>query len=304
MSGRIIRETRRESLTRIGKIKIGEKYVNQAGKEIPRSLDYFVADGTYKNLFDSAFGEKPNSIEIVFISDQEEDSCYERLELRQGAKLFAYGDGCNFKIWDQNSNVYVNRELDTDGILELEKKIKSKFEEVLTLNFLIPRIKVFGFWSLTTKGKDSSIIQIVSVFDRMKQLAGTVKGIPFDLKVEKVKSQKPDSKNLFPVLQLIPNLSAQNVERIKEFIQAGTELPFLITESKMDSLQEIEYKTDRVTEYMNKVSNTQKIQELMELGISIKESSESGEITKEETDKIRALFEIKLKTFKEVRDAA
>lgn len=225
----------------IGKIKIGEK-VESGGKERPTSLDYFVASGKYKHDFDKAFGEKPSRIEIIFMSDDIDMVCNERYEIRKGSKLYGYGDGETFYLYDKASDKYkeMSAEKHIDLMGDVEKRLGSKWEEVLTLNFMIPRIKgVFGFWQITTKGKDSSIPNIMSTVKVIQEMGGTIKGIPFDLSVEKVKSQKPESKNLFPVLSLTANITAPNLELLREFINSGNQVAGFITDEKIEHLNDI-----------------------------------------------------------------
>ena len=104
MSGRIIRPQPVTKLPEIGKIKVGEK---AEGQNFPRSLDYFKPAGDYAPLFWGTYGEKPNLLEIVFPSDDARECCFERLELRDGAKLFADGDGETFKVWSTKEETYI-----------------------------------------------------------------------------------------------------------------------------------------------------------------------------------------------------
>jgi hypothetical protein len=219
----------------LGKIKVGRK--NDRG--LPESLEYFVATGNYENYFKDAFGEKPTSIEIMFLSDEFEDSCNERFELRQGAKLFAYGDGETFQVYDEQKDDYICKTMtkDKDFINTLHTKVKGKWETVLHMSFLIPGIRgVFGVWQLSTKGEKSSIPTIQGAFQLVKNMAGRVTGIPFDLQVKKVTSNKPNSKSKFPVINLIPNVSSGHMEKVKQFISGNSDFIGLLTENKIDDI--------------------------------------------------------------------
>ena len=110
MKGRIIRDNKKTKLPLIGKIKVGAK-VQKGGKEFPTSLDYFVASGDYKHEFDKAFGDKPSKIEVVFMSDDFEAVCNERFEIRSGKKLYGYGDGKLFYIYDKKADTYLPQTL-------------------------------------------------------------------------------------------------------------------------------------------------------------------------------------------------
>lgn len=210
----------------IGKLKIGKK--NENG--LPTSLDYFRATGKYSGHFHERYGRQPSSIQIIFISDDISSVCSERLELRDSSgKLFAYGDGETFHVWSRKDNDYRKTTLEeTPNVKEIaleSSKSNAGWSEVLTLRFIIPKITgVAGMWQLTTKGKQSSVPQIVEAFDFVQKNAGTVVNIPFDLEVEKVKSQKPGSKSVFPVIRLIPNVDKDNMQIVKNYLESGHEV--------------------------------------------------------------------------------
>ncbi len=240
MRGRIKREVKLTKVPIIGKLKTGIK-VEKNGREFPQSLDYFVADGKYKEYFNREFGEKPSSVEIMFLSDDYTQVCNERFEYRDGAKLYAWGDGEYYMIWDPKAEDYIEHTIHEHGgtIDHLEKKYKKT--TTLTITFLVPRIKgVYGAWQLTTRGENSSIPQIVSVFDSVQSMAGTVVGVPFDLQVEKVTSQKPGSKSCFPVVKIVPNISQGHMEKVREFLEhnqeQGKKLICLLTEDRIDEI--------------------------------------------------------------------
>jgi hypothetical protein len=68
---------------------------------------------------------------------------------------------------------------------------------------------------------------------------GTVVNIPFDLTVQKVKSQKPGSKNLFPVVNLTANLSVENMEIVHKFIESEQEFRNIgmLTDAKIEQMK-------------------------------------------------------------------
>ena len=75
MKGRINRPTpgvKRVVLPRVGFVKVGLKEVGKNGKEYPKSVDYFIPTGKYAGLFTQAYGEKPQTIQIVFPDDDPE----------------------------------------------------------------------------------------------------------------------------------------------------------------------------------------------------------------------------------------
>lgn len=218
-----------------GKVKTGEKRVNAKGKEYPSSTDYFrphCSNKEYEQLFHNAFGENPTQLKIVFISDDINHVCREELELRdhQG-KLFARGDGENFEIIFEGKvqKRTLEQILEKNGTIEAfkEKMVKlSKspigWREKLTLRFMLPDIKgLFAEWEYSTYAKATTIPQVVEVFDSIQNSAKTIRMIPFDLNVKKVTSDKSGDNRSYPVVSLVPNLTFENVQKIKQLAQAN-----------------------------------------------------------------------------------
>ena len=147
MAGRIInnKEQKRLPLPVIGKVKVGELATSSTGKTYPRSLDYFVASGKYAELFKRAYGDKPSTIQIVFLNDDAELCCKEFYELRDTAgKLVSEGDGETFKVWSDKTKAYTF--LSTNDYPDLMNMIAGKYPKcewkiTLTLNFIIPKVR-------------------------------------------------------------------------------------------------------------------------------------------------------------------
>lgn len=246
---RIKRENQRTGIGIVGKIKVGEKHKE---KGYPTSLDYFRVDSDnkeYERLFKEAYGEKPTSIQIIFLSDDINHVCSEFLELRDNSgKVYARGDAKNFEVVVGEAYQKFTEEqlIKKSGSVEqamenMAKKCNSStgWRTRLVLRFLIPKIKgLIGEWQFSTHADASSIPQIVSVFDSILQLAGTVRMIPFDLNVKKVKSDKAGSKRNYTVVQLIPNISTENALLLKDYVEQGmiSLRTGLLTDEKLKTL--------------------------------------------------------------------
>lgn len=216
MGGRIVKKEpgNRLPFPIIGKIKCGMK----SDRGLPMSVDYFIATDKYAGLFNQAYGEKPQTIRIVFPSDDAEQVCKEEYEYRDDAgKVIATGDGETFKVW--NGEKYVAYCIDQyPDIMEWVKEnfaSKMGWKVTLTLNFIIPEVRgVMGCWQYQTKGSASSIPGVRDAFDAVLETNGKVKGVVFDLSVKFAKSQKPGQNNRFPVVSLTANESKENLEKI------------------------------------------------------------------------------------------
>jgi hypothetical protein len=226
----------------LGTIRVGIR-VESGSREYPSSLDYFICNDKYGQYFHEAYGEKPNTIEIAFASDDPQVSCNHRLEFRDNkGKLFATGDGREFRVWTGNEY----ETLTTDDYPDLMESIAEKtesmkgWEDVLTLQFLLLRVRsVGGLWRFVTRAKASTIPNIVSTFDNFKASVGTVTKTPFDLVVKKVTSQKPGSKSRYPVVELVPNIGAAHQQKLAELLDAGfnvSEYRGLLSEGAIEDL--------------------------------------------------------------------
>lgn len=224
MKGRIIRKEpiNRISLPIIGKIKVGIK----DEKGLPKSIDYFRSTGKYAALFTKAYGEKPQTIQIVFPDNDPAKVCCERYEYRDDeGRLLASGDGETFQVWDGKEYKKFTTAEYPDLMKGIEKKHPNKLYQktgegwqiILTLNFVIPCVRgIAGVWQFSTKGTASTIPQIRDVFDAMLESKGFCKGIVFDLNVQYAKSQKPGDKSRYPVVTLVPNESEENIKKVKQ----------------------------------------------------------------------------------------
>jgi len=239
MNGRIKQRTELAptfgALPMIGKIKVGMKVWNaKANREIPTSLDYFRATGPYAPQFHEKYGEKPTKIEIVFPSNDIMQVCREEIEGRgeKDGKRYGYSyDGETYFLWDEKEGDYLPYQAEDSQILLFSKQHKVLWKKILYLNFVLLKIRgVIGQWQFSTKGEVSSMPQITHAFDTMREAIGTIMNVPFDLQVEKVTSQKPPTKNpktgklenkVFPVVKLIPNISAENMEVLRGYLQTN-----------------------------------------------------------------------------------
>lgn len=239
MGGRILKkagaETTKLVLPRVGTIKIG--YKDERG--FPRSVDYFIPTGKYASLFTKAYGDKPQTIQVVFPDDDPAKVCNERYEYRDDeGRLLATGDGENFQIWNGKEYQEVSIEQSPNLMKSVEKRHPNKLYQktgdgwqiILTLNFIIPCVRgIAGVWQFSTKGNASTIPNVRNVFDAMLEMKGYCKGIIFDLSVQYAKSQKPGDKSRYPVVSLVPNESEENIRIIKEAYE-----PIKVLENKQE----------------------------------------------------------------------
>lgn len=256
--GRIVKRQDQEEnilgFSIIGKIKIGQKVLNQNNKEIPQSLDYFRATGSHAEQFHQMLGEKPNKLRIVFPSPYPEVCCYQRIEGRDSeGNLAAISDGINHQLWNSKANSYLpatNEDLEkaknegievTKGYGNNAKKVMmpvKNWVERLTLRFIVLEMKgILGVWELSTNGNASSIPNLIENFDKMAEKAGrNMHLVVFDLSVAFATSQKPGTMSRYPVLTLVPNLSYESAMKLNDFKNNDQMYSKLITDDTIEHL--------------------------------------------------------------------
>lgn len=229
MKGRITRTEptpERLGLPIIGKIKVGMK----SAKGYPMSVDYFIPSGKYAALFTKAYGEKPQTIQIVFPDDDPAKVCDERYEYRNDeGKLVAEGDGETFKMWTGREY----KEYSATEYPDIMQRIASKHPNKavrdgrdgwrvrLTMRFFIPMVRgIGGVWEFETNGTDSTIPQIRDAFDMAKEQRGSCAGMIWDMTVKFATSQKPGDKSRYPVVSIVLNHSEENIKKVKEAADA------------------------------------------------------------------------------------
>jgi hypothetical protein len=213
----------------IGKIKIGEIVPAQNGKTRPSSIDYFKpdADDQYKAMFVERYGEKPDKISIVFLSNDLSEVCRNYYELRDtSGKRIAYGDGERFFVATVQTDRQV-RDVETvpqnpDAWMdEMASRSKTQWRETLTMRFAIAGIPVFGVWQFSTHGKESSISNILGAVLTAQDIAGRIAGIPFDLSISMVTGDKAGQTSRYPVVSMVANLSPESLESVRQ-LPAGS----------------------------------------------------------------------------------
>lgn len=243
MESRIKRKERTIKLPVIGNIKIGDKNTNGC----PMSLDYFRATGDYAKEFHDSYGDRPTVIKVAFLSDNDFESCHERMEIYKGSKLYASGDGENFTLYSEKDKGFVTKVIPEDKLNDFlafveakvqdNPKYKIVWQHVLTLRFMILGVSgIMGVWQFSTRAGKSTIKNIIGTYDKVKELGGTVTRTLFDLKVQKVVSNKYGNKNKFPVVSLIPNMTAESLNKIKN-LDTTSQLPLLLDDSILSSLE-------------------------------------------------------------------
>lgn len=234
MGGRIYRPEQGATmleLPEIGRLHVGMK----SEKGYPQSIDWFRPTGKYADMFVRAYGERPQSIQIIFPDDNPEKVCNERYEYRNDkGELVARGDGQTFEIWDGKRYAPYTTH-DYPDIMEQVTKMNptkrgaDNWDVTLTLRFIVPAVRgVVGVWQFSTKGAASSIKNIRNSFDGVQMMRGTVTQTVFDLSVQFAKSNKPGVSSRYPVVSMVAN--DNRVAEIRAALNPEQNLSLLLPE--------------------------------------------------------------------------
>ena len=220
-------------LPEAGRLHIGMKKMGQNGKEYPVSVDYFIPSGKYAGMFTAALGDKPATIQIIFPDDDPAKVCNERYEYRDNTgALVARGDGQEFEVWNGKKYIPVSTEKYPDIMQQICEKYPTRrggdnWDIALTMRFIIPAVRgIIGVWVFSTRGKASSMKNIINSFDGVKMLRGTITNSVFDLSVAFAKSNKPNQNNRYPVVTMIAN--DLRINEIREELKPNDEVKLLL----------------------------------------------------------------------------
>lgn len=187
----------------IGKVKIGEK----TERGLPKSVDYFIASGGYKDAFLNHFGSEPKKIPVFFPKNIDTNYLVEeRLEWWNAGVLYGYGDGESFMVLDTSTFYFEPKK-------SAEITNLSEYKHTLKLRFGIRSLSMaLGVWQFETKGSKSTIDNILGTLDLVNQMGKAWHEVPFDLIVSFRSKKEPNGRTRkYPVVTLVAaNLDTEN----------------------------------------------------------------------------------------------
>lgn len=216
----------------LGRLKIGGKATSpKSGKEYPVSYDHFVADGDYKHVFDSYYGEQPTALTVTFPTADPRLACHHTVEARNPAngRLIARQTAENVvKIYDEAADLWSDFVFDPENAEDVERLEKFDFRDVLVMHLCLPHLRGVpgGVWRFETHAAASAIPIITQTFDEVASLFEEMPDgmlfMPFLLTVEKVSSHAGAKPRTFPVIRLYPKIAPQELRRAIHLIHDGS----------------------------------------------------------------------------------
>jgi hypothetical protein len=184
-------------LIRLGKIHLGIKVKNKNGVEYPKATDYFVCPPEVQ----AVYGEQPDRLDIIIPVEDEEMWCsqyYRQYSRTRGLICRGDGETCRRMI-DRQTGAIANRDskevvwkegLPCPGRACPDYQGK-KCQEVMNLQFLLPRVPGLGIWQIDT-GSVNSIRNINDNAAMLRAVCERVSWIPLTLTLEPKEVVNPD----------------------------------------------------------------------------------------------------------------
>ena len=223
-------------LLRLGKLSVGELVAgkNEGASSYPKSTDYFQARGDehFEQTFAQLYGTQPQTLRVMFASDDPAFSCEERLELRDNAgKLYAYGDGetCWFYKEEEKAYTTVRHLSEHPQVMEkavehLRKNLSGRsaaaigWKPTLYLRVILPEFPALGYWQFVTHAEKTTIPNLRNTFDQCLADFGTVRLFAFKLMAQKVKSNRPGAVNQYTIVSMVPLISMSEGMKLARYM--------------------------------------------------------------------------------------
>lgn len=189
----------------VGKIRLGVRKTNRAGKEYPSSVPHFVLKDAPELI--PIYGETPTEIDILFPSDDPEvcipyyymwfaGGIKDKDGNVVGGKLQCYGNG--EKAWqiakrDPVTRIAPERECLAEKCPDWKKNGTQQCKQTMKIHVMIPRASLYGVYRIDTTSWNT-INAMVNQVTMMKNAFGRLAGIPFRLVREPTNTRYMDDK--------------------------------------------------------------------------------------------------------------
>ena len=184
-------------LPRLGKVHLGKKVQKAGGVEHPQATDYFVvkADNStpeaHAEAFKAVYGDKPNELDIMFASEDEEAFASQFLRYYSRGGLLCRGDGQEAVARiDRTTGAFVDSDSKPDDVFlaavpcsdECPKRAEGRCRPVLCLQFILPSVDGLGVWQIDTSSFHSQR-NLLSQIELIKGLLGRISLVPLKLRL-------------------------------------------------------------------------------------------------------------------------
>ncbi len=187
----------RRQLPRAGRVKLGRMVQEPGRKAHPIATKFFVVEPEVAEVF----GDEPTELRIAFAWDSPELVFPQSYKCYRASGLWCAGDGIKARRWISKGPGHEPDLVERPCPCEfLEQGLNGEEEPACgadaELKFLLPEVAAGtgAEWWLRL-GNPRSIVSINTTLDHYVRLLGSLRGVPFLLKLEPVQTQRPDKKS-------------------------------------------------------------------------------------------------------------
>ena len=236
--------TNQRRIPRLGKIHLGIKVEkkNDRGEVVgayPRAVDYFVCPPEVT----AVYGDKPRELDIMFPVDEPEKFAPQFYKLYSSFRgLVCKGDGVKcMRLVDKSTGDFAHRDTKETVMAEMSCEgrkcphyAEKKCKELMTLQFLLPKVPGLGVWQLDTTSYHS-IVAINSgvAFPDLdntdpgiiRAICGRVAMIPLKLTIEPKQAQIEGKSKTIHCLQIRSVITLAEIQRLGAIPRSQVFLP-------------------------------------------------------------------------------
>lgn len=198
-------------LPRLGKIRLGLKARNQAGKEYPTETEHFVCPDEVM----AVYGETPTELDVMLPSDDPEAVFVQKYALYgSGSGLKCHGNGEEAERYNEQTKGWDSMQCPCP-FLKTDENPKGACTAQSHLMVMLPKVSMGGCYQITTRSFHATV-GINSSLDLIRALAGRIALVPLKLRRVPTQTQKDGKKATHYILNLILDASLPQIAELRQ----------------------------------------------------------------------------------------
>lgn len=198
-------------LPRLGKIRLGLKVQNQAGKEYPKETEFFVCPPEVEEVY----GENPTELDVMLPSDNPEEVFVQKYAMYgKGAGLKCHGNGEQAERYNDKTKQWEPMACPCP-FLKSDANPAGTCTPQSHLMVMLPKVSMGGCWQITTRSFHATV-GINSSLDLIRALAGRIALVPLKLRRVPTVTQYGGTKKTHYILNLILDASLQQIAELRQ----------------------------------------------------------------------------------------
>jgi hypothetical protein len=198
-------------LPRLGKIRLGLKVQNQAGKSYPTEVDYLVCPPEVEQVY----GEKPTELDVMLPSDDPEQVFVQKYAMYgSGSGLRCHGNGEEAERYNEQTKQW-DRIPCTCPNLKSDENPRGACTPQSHLMVMLPKVSIGGCYQITTRSFHATV-GINSSLDLIRALAGRIALVPLKLRRVPTVTQYNGTKKTHYILNLILDASLPQIAELRQ----------------------------------------------------------------------------------------